>query len=82
MKNERYDAGDIVEIIDQIDHETLTTATIKLVEQDDDIPEIFWLYLVSNKEEDNTHFDSKIGYFWRLIANTEPYIRLVSKASM
>ena len=76
-----FQIGDIVEVADKIDPENnpKVTATIKFIEQDTDIPEIFWLYLVSNDETMNTNFDSRIGNFWDMSVNMSDYIRLVSR---
>lgn len=81
MNTEIYGIGDIVEVIDQIDCETLTTATIRMIEPDSNIDTLFWLYLIANNESINMNYDPRIGNFWRLIANTDPYLRLVCKAT-
>ena len=56
--------GDIVEVLDEIDCETKTIATIKLIEQDEDFNNIFYLYLIANEEALNVNIDQRIGNYW------------------
>lgn len=74
-----YGLGDVVKVVDSIDEDTFTYATIRLLEADEEIG-LVWLYLVANNHELNTKFDPKVGYFWRLIDNTDPYLTLHQKA--
>lgn len=59
--------GDVVIVLDDIDYELTNTATIKLIEDDEDIPGLLWLYLRANDESLNTNIDNRIGSFWRVI---------------
>lgn len=66
--------GAIICIMDQIDPEIKTYGTIKFVEQDNEIPELQWLYIRANNEELNTQFDPRFGAFWRIIEDSSDYI--------
>jgi hypothetical protein len=72
--------GDIVEVLDEIDCETKTIATIKLIEQDEDFNNIFYLYLIANEEALNVNIDQRIGNYWKIISSTSEYITLLSHA--
>lgn len=72
--------GDIVEVLDEIDCETKTIATIKLIEQDEDFNNIFYLYLIANEEALNVNIDQRIGNYWKIISSTNEYITLLSHA--
>ena len=77
-----YYVGDVVKVLDQVDCETENIATIKLVEQDNEYDSIQWLYLVANEDVLNDKMDPKIPcQFWRLIANLDPYLTLISRAT-
>lgn len=73
--------GDIVMVVDKIDLDTTTTATIRLIEQDDEIEGLFWYYLVANKDEYNTQFDPRIGQYWSVIENVSNYIIPLAEAT-
>lgn len=72
--------GDVIRVLDRIDGESTITATVKYIEEDDEIEGIFYLYLVANEESLNDKFDEKIGYFWTIIESSSPYITIVSRA--
>lgn len=81
MENQLLNVGDIVSIVDNVDLDTTTTATIRLIEQDNDMEGLFWYYLVANKEEYNSNFDPRIGNFWRIIENISPLIMPLAQAT-
>lgn len=72
--------GDIVEVLDEIDCETKTIATIKLIEQDENFNNIFYLYLIANEEALNVNINQRIGNYWKIISSTSEYITLLSHA--
>lgn len=81
----KYEIGDIVEVADNIDPENQNTviATIKLIEPDNEIPDLNWLYLIANEEALNcTDMHPIIGPYWAIKEDTSPYIRLLSKATV
>lgn len=78
----QFQIGDIVEVADKIDTDIITTATIKHIEQDTEIPELFWLYLIANEEILNTNIHPIIGYFWEIVSSNSEYIRLISRATV
>ena len=79
-----YQIGDIVEVADKIDPENQPKiiATVKYIEQDNEIPSIFWIYLVANEEVLNTNMDPTLGYFWEIFHDDYEYMRLVSRATV
>lgn len=80
----QFDIGDIVEIADKVDPENQPTiiATIKFIEQDDEISDLYWLYLLANEEVLNTNVSPVFGYYWDVVPNNSEYIRLLSKATV
>lgn len=79
----QFNIGDIVEIADKIDPENqpTTIATIKFIERDSQISDLHWLYLIANEEVLNTNVDPNMGYYWDIIPDDSPYIRLLSRAT-
>jgi hypothetical protein len=76
-----YMPGDIVSILDNIDLETKTVATIKAVEEDNDIPGLVWLYLANNTDLFNDKIHPMYGfYYWDMIEAGNPRIELLSRA--
>ena len=81
MEQQIFMPGDIVEILDCIDLESKTIATVKGIEQDDEFEGLFFLYLVANNHALNDKYEEKIGYYWDIIENISPYITLLSRAT-
>lgn len=80
----QFQIGDIVEIADRIDPENQPTvmATVKFIEKDNELPGLYWLYLIANEEVLNINIHPEIGYYWNITTNTDNYIRLVSRATI
>lgn len=74
--------GSIIYIMDQIDPDIKTYGTIRLVEQDNDIPDLQWYYVMANDEMLNVQFDPRIGNYWRIIENTSEYIISIQPPTM
>lgn len=68
------EVGQIITIYDDIDYNITHNATIKLIEKDEEINGLYWLYLRANEEELNTNVDPRIGTFWRIIESTSEKI--------
>lgn len=80
----QFQIGDIVEVADKIDPENqpTTVATVKYIEPDDDLADLYWLYLYANEEVINTNMHHIFGYYWEIVPNNCPYLRLLSKATI
>lgn len=77
-----YYIGDIIQVLDHIDLETETTAVIKMIEQDEDDENLFWLYLSANNDILNNKYEPKYGFvYWDLINANSEYIKLLSRAT-
>ena len=59
--------GTICNLQDLIDPTDGTMCTIKLVEQDDEVENIFYYYLVANNEAKNIQYDPRIGMYFDII---------------
>jgi hypothetical protein len=70
--------GTIVSVRDRIADDVLVTATIRLVEQDNEFPDLFWYYLVANEEVLNDKLDNRIGMYWEILENASNRISVVS----
>lgn len=80
----QFQIGDIVEVADKIDPENQPTVitTVKFIERDNQISDLHWLYLMANEEVLNTNMDPKFGYYWEIVPDDCPYIRLLSRATI
>ena len=64
--------GSVINIVDPITRtDNISQGTVRLVEEDKDIPELLWFYVRANNEAMNVQHDPRIGSFWRVIASTE-----------
>lgn len=79
-----FQIGDIVEVADKVDPENQPTVitTVKYIEPDNEIPGLFWLYLIANEEVLNTNMHPNFGYYWEIAPDNCPYIRLLSRATV
>lgn len=82
MGSNIYYPGDIVYVLDNIDCQTRTMATVKGIEEDEEISGIFYLYLVAVEESLNDKYEDKIGcWYWEIMASNSPYITILSRAN-
>lgn len=65
-----YNLGDCVLLIDLVDPDTAEIGTIKFIEQDDEIEDLYWIYIRANKEELNDKIDDKIGNYYAIVEHT------------
>ena len=69
--------GDIIEIMDNVDYSITTKGTIRLIEPDDEIPDLWYLYVRANDESLNIQLDPRIGNYWTITrANDEPIVSI------
>jgi hypothetical protein len=73
--------GDIVRVLDSVDLTTETVGTIRMIEPDNEIPGLCWIYIVANYEPYNTNFDPRIGNYWKIFEMDNKYISLVRRAT-
>lgn len=73
-----YEIGSIVRVLDDVTEDRFTIATIKLIEPDEEIPGVHYMYLVANNPALNVNTDPRIGLYWTLYPVTSPYVTLVS----
>lgn len=78
MIGECYNIGDQVIVIDQITYSS-TRAIVKYVEQDNEISDLFWIYLVIDDDifNDKLDINPNIGRYWEVIDSISPYLRLI-----
>ena len=50
--------------------------------KDNDFAGLFWLYLIANEEVLNTNTHPVFGYYWEIVPDNCPYIRLLSRATI
>lgn len=62
-----YNVGDCVVLTDLVDPDIAEIGTIKLIEKDEEIEDLNWIYIRANKEELNDKFDDKIGNFYAIV---------------
>lgn len=73
-----YNIGDIVEIIDAINDDVVYYGTVRLIEEDNEIPGLFWLYIRANDEELNVNIDQRIGEYFIIIEDCNSRINKVN----
>lgn len=78
MVGERYNVGDEVIVTDQITCLPRAKAIIKYIEQDNEIPELFWAYLIVDDDllNDKIDLNPQIGRYWEVKATISPYLSL------
>ena len=74
--------GDIIEIMDDIDYSITTKGTIRLIEPDDEIPDLWYLYVRANDESLNNQFDPRIGNYWTITRVNDEHIVSISPATL
>lgn len=74
--------GDIIEIMDDIDYSITTKGTIRLIEPDDEIPDLWYLYVRANDESLNAQFDPRIGNYWTITRANDEHIVSISPATL
>lgn len=74
--------GDIIEVLDNIDYSITHKGTIRMIEQDDQFPDINWIYIRANDESLNIQYDPRIGNYWTLINANYDNIVSISPATM
>ena len=78
-----YDIGDIVKVTDNIDYESYNIGTIKFIEPDNEIKDLFWLYIIANDDSLNDKTDPKFSFhYWKILEHINPFIELLSKATV
>lgn len=73
-----YEVGSIVRVIDHVTEDRYNIATVKLIEPDEQFPDIFYMYLVANDMALNDKYDPRIGNFWDIRTMNSPYVSLIS----
>lgn len=68
--NEMLPIGTVCNLKDLVDPTDGTMCTIKLVEQDEEEPDLFYYYLLANDEKKNIQYDPRIGMYFDVIVNT------------
>ena len=70
-----YNIGDVVTLYDNIDDDLYNTGVIRFMEQDDQIPNLFWLYIMANDETLNVNMDPRFPFFyWRIVEASDPHL--------
>lgn len=70
--------GTICNLKDPIDPLNTTMCTVRLVEEDEEIPNIYYYYLRANNEEKNIHYDPRIGSYFDIIHSTSDRLVVMS----
>ena len=74
--------GDIIEVLDLVDYTVTYKGTIKIIEPDDEIPELWYLYVRANDESLNIHDDPRIGNYWDIVRANDERIINISPATL
>ena len=74
--------GDIIEVLDLVDYTVTYKGTIKMIEPDDEIPELWYLYVRVNDESLNIHNDPRIGNYWDIVRANDERIISISPATL
>ena len=74
--------GDIIEVLDLVDYTVTYKGTIKMIEPDDEIPELWYLYVRANDESLNIQNDPRIGNYWDIVRSNDGRIINISPATL
>ena len=74
--------GDIIEVLDLVDYTVTYKGTIKMIEPDDEISELQYLYVRANDESLNIHNDPRIGNYWDIVRANDERIISISPATL
>ena len=74
--------GDIIEVLDLVDYTVTYKGNIKMIEQYDEIPELWYLYIRANDESLNTQNDPRIGSYWTIVRTNDGRIINISPATL
>ena len=74
--------GDIIEVLDLVDYTVTYKGTIKMIEPDDEIPELCYLYVRANDESLNIQNDPRIGSYWTIVRTNDERIISISPATL
>ena len=74
--------GTICNLIDKIDPEDGTMCTIRFIERDDEIENLYYYYLLANNEEKNVLRDPRFGPYFAFVECNNPYLLPVAQATM
>ena len=79
-----FQIGDIVEVFDKIDPNNQPTniGTVKYIERDNDLPNLFWVYVIANEEVLNVNIHPTIGYYWEIFPSDSPHVKIISRATI
>ena len=71
----RFFVGERIKVLDDI-LGVIQEGTIFYIELDAEIPGLYWLYLVSDIEEENTIIEPKFGNkpYWKIIPDSSEFI--------
>lgn len=73
-----YNIGDVVYVEDLINDEIIYYGTVRLIEEDNEIPGLFWLYIRANDEELNVNIDQRIGEYFVIIEDCNSRVNKVN----
>jgi hypothetical protein len=79
---EVFNKGDVVRVLDKVDLESEVVGTVAMIEPDNEIEGLYWLYIIANYEGYNTNFDPRIGNYWGIFEMDNPYISLVHRVTV
>ena len=72
----------IIEVLDLVDYTVTYKGTIKMIEPDDEIPDLRYLYVRANDESLNIHNDPRIGNYWDIVRANDERIISISPATL
>ena len=76
------DKGTVIALRVRIDPEETTICTIRAIEQDEDIPGLYYYYLCANEEVLNDKIDPKIGMYFEFVEANSDRIIVLSKPTL
>lgn len=74
-----YAIGDIVKVFDKIDpiNQPPVIATVRFIEQDNEINDLYWMYLLSIDDMLNDKIDPMIGPYFTIVESTNEYVQKI-----
>ena len=73
--------GTICNLIDREDETMGTMCTVRFIERDDEICNLYYYYLIANDESKNIYSDPRFGVYFAYVEHDCPYLLPIAKAT-
>ena len=79
---ELLEIGTICNLVDKIDYSEGVMCTVRFIEKDEDIENLYYYYLMANNDEKNTQYDPRFGRYFAFVEHGNPFLLPIAKATI